>query len=431
MLDRGASCFLPAIFNERPDLRESFDGFTYYPNTVSYGTSTNMGLPGVVGGYEYVPEQMNSRSDESLRDKMNEALRVMPVTFDESGYDVTVFDPTYAGYSTIPDLRIYDDHPDIRTFITMDGSFGVDGFDSASASRQMNEVLKRNFFCYGILKTSPLFLQPTLYNKGKYNSLARGATYASESLSESYGENIEFMTSYAVLDNLENITEVTSEGAGTFLMMCNETPHNNAVITQEPDYVPAWHVDNRGYDRHNTTRRDGKGGTVNLTNMNAMATYHANMAAMLRLGEWLDYLKECGVYDNTRIIMVSDHAWPLRQDKSLVVGVDGGDEWDLTSFNCILLVKDFNGKGFREDGAFMTNADTPTLALAGLIDNPVNPATGNAVENSKKRDPEQLVGGTLHWSITRNNGNTFGKSEWFTVHDDVHDVENWNYLGRY
>ena len=33
---------------------------------------------------------MNNRSSESLGSKHNEALRVMPVLFEQNGYDVTV-----------------------------------------------------------------------------------------------------------------------------------------------------------------------------------------------------------------------------------------------------------------------------------------------------------------------------------------------------
>jgi arylsulfatase A-like enzyme len=40
--------------------------------------------------------------------------------------------------------------------------------------------------------------------------------------------------------------------------------------------------------------------------------YHSNMATMLRVGEWMDYLKEQGVYDNTRIIIVADHGRKLK-----------------------------------------------------------------------------------------------------------------------
>ena len=42
-----------------------------------------------------------------------------------------------------------------------------------------------------------------------------------------------------------------------------------------------------------------------------LAHYHANAAALLRLGEWFDWMREQGVYDNTRIIIVSDHGRDL------------------------------------------------------------------------------------------------------------------------
>ena len=40
MLDRSEGLQIPYIFNEKPELKDQFDGFTYYPNTNSYGQST-------------------------------------------------------------------------------------------------------------------------------------------------------------------------------------------------------------------------------------------------------------------------------------------------------------------------------------------------------------------------------------------------------
>ncbi|MCR5335826.1 MAG: membrane protein insertase YidC, partial [Synergistes sp.] len=104
MLDRSIGVYVPYIMQEDTALKEQFDGFTYYPNTLSYGTRTNTGSPALFGGYEYTPEEMNKRDTEKLADKQNEALKVMPVIFSEAGYDVTVCDPPYAGYTWIPDL---------------------------------------------------------------------------------------------------------------------------------------------------------------------------------------------------------------------------------------------------------------------------------------------------------------------------------------
>ena len=97
MMDCAIGSFVPYLFQEKPELLDSYDGFVWYPNTLSFGPATNMGTPGLFGGYEYTPEEMNKRSDELLADKHNEALKVMPVIFCEEGFRVTFCDPSYAG----------------------------------------------------------------------------------------------------------------------------------------------------------------------------------------------------------------------------------------------------------------------------------------------------------------------------------------------
>ena len=69
MIDRALGPMNPYLFNENKSLGESFDGFTYYHNTVSYGAYTNFATPALYGGYEYTPERINERSSERLVDK--------------------------------------------------------------------------------------------------------------------------------------------------------------------------------------------------------------------------------------------------------------------------------------------------------------------------------------------------------------------------
>ena len=92
--------------------------------------------------------------------KHYEALKVMPVLFDQNGFDVTVFDPVYANYQWTPDLSIFDDYPDISTYIAK-GTF-TDTITRGELIRSS----KRNFFCFGVLKSVPLALQETLYDEG-------------------------------------------------------------------------------------------------------------------------------------------------------------------------------------------------------------------------------------------------------------------------
>jgi large subunit ribosomal protein L29 len=59
---------------------------------------------------------------------------------------------------------------------------------------------------------------------------------------------------------------------------------------------------------------------------------------------------------------------------------------DAMWYNALLMVKDFGDTDtIHTDYAFMTNADTPTLAFNDLIKEPTNPFTGKVVENSMKQ----------------------------------------------
>ena len=199
MLDRAMGAYIPYLFQERPELEEQFAGFTYYENTISFGGHTNFGSPALFGGYEYTPVEINKRADELLVSKHNESLKVMPAIFYENGFDVTVCDPAYANYRWIPDLRIYNDYPEVSAYIT-NGRFG--GVEEKQAIIDQNT---RNFFCFSVMKTMPLFLQPTLYSHGRYYQVGSGSagetasishvTQTVDGMSLSTGINADFMAS--------------------------------------------------------------------------------------------------------------------------------------------------------------------------------------------------------------------------------------------
>lgn len=426
ILDKAVDAFVPFIFNEKPILKEQFEGFTWYSNTISYGNMTNVGSPGLYGGYEYIPEEMNRRSDEWLGDKQNEAVKLMPVLFDEAGYEVTVCDPAYAGYQNIPDLSIYDDHPDIRTFITDKGYLRSLTSDYITVKES---IWKRNFFCFGIMKSVPLELQSFFYQDGNYFYSDPNAMFASDlgnGETKSVGGTEEFMNSYAVLQALPDITELTDE-AGAFVMLHNLTTHN-PIYLQTPDYTPSATVDNSKYNAEHADRFNVDGRKLLMNNDWQQTHYHVNVAALLQVGNWLDYLREQGVYDNTRIIIVADHGASLYSVPEL-----SSSSFDATYVNPLLLVKDFNcNDAFAEDDTFMTNADTPLLALSDLISDPVNPFTGNALTDDQKDAEEQHILITQDWQVDVNIGNTFLPGDWYAVRNqNIYDKENWEYLGEH
>ncbi len=406
MLDRSMACYIPYIFDEKPELYEKFDGFTLYPNTVSFGLATNYGAPALYGGYDYTTRAINARKDELLKDKHNESLLLLPTLFTEAGYHVTVWDPPYANYAEPSDLSIYDDLPDVDAHL-MQGRY-----EAPFGNEAYHGLVERNFFFYSVMKAAPTLMQDEIYDGGDYLSTSRG----------DYGKS--FMEAYALMDMLPELTTTDGAAENTCFQMCSILTHEIMEL-QLPDYVLQENVDNSDYPEL-TGDRELDGRVLRMAGLDdsmvGFEHYQANMAAMLLLGEWFDKLREEGVYDNTRIILVGDHGRSLRQFEDLIrdVGVD------VQAVNCLLMVKDFNASGFTTDERFMTNADTPVIAMEGIIDHPVNPFTGNPVTDEAK-----AAGADIIWEEQMNIGENHDTvflpldATWYHVNDNIFEDENW------
>ena len=259
-------------------------------------------------------------------------------------------------------------------------------------------------------RTAPLFLQPAVYAEGTYHS-----TYADEAFPEL------FLNAYAVLRNIRPLTEMTDDTENHFVMMSNATPHEPAMLTP-PDYTLTPGGDTPHGNDPRFVLPDGS--RMRMDDTWGLQHYHVNMVSLLRIGEWLDYLREQGVYDNTRIIIASDHGRFLGQFDSLIVD----DELDAEAVNALLLVKDFGAdEPLRTSMEFMTNADVPFLAANGAVKSPVNPFSGKPLDGRERKKEKQLVTSSDNWRTTNQHGNTFDTSDgfWYTVHDNIFQKENW------
>ena len=438
MMDRAIGAYIPYIMNEKPELLEKFSGFTYYPNTVSFGPNTNSGSPALFAGYEYTPAKLNARSDESLESKQNEALKVMPVLFDSNGFQVTVCDPTYAGYQWISDLSIYDEYKNIASYHAIEHC--IDNGSSSHQDRRRAEK-NRNFFFYSLMRTAPVPLHPVIYSDGTYFANQRemnaedlkaqidtdlGAyigTQKRDGLLKANGILDSFFEEYTVLDHLPELTRIQDSDRNTFMMMSNETTHEPSLL-QEPDYVPAPSVDNTQYEAAHGDRFVVNGRTMFMETEQQVMHYQINVASLLKLGQWFDFLRENDVYDNTRIIIVADHGRELRQFDELIFGNEYYE--DALRYMPLLMVKDFSSDKFTTDDSFMTNADVPTIAMNGLIENPMNPFSGMPINSDGKSDPILIL--NTEWDTGINNGNLFMPGPWVSVHDNVWDVNNWEVI---
>jgi hypothetical protein len=348
------------------------------------------GAPPIFGGYEYTPQGINNRLNISTREKTNEALLMLPKLFLASGFSVTITDPPYAGDKWIPDLRIYDELTSVDAYIT--DPVYTDRWlthNNINLPRR-SEVLKRNIFYYAIFRESPIAFRQALYYRGSWLA--------------PFSENImrSFLNGYAVLDFLNELTDFEPAMDNMAIFMVNNTTHEGQFL-QAPHYKPKLTITDYGKGRFSKEN-----------------FYHINIAAIKRLSEYFDFLKLHNVYDNTRIILVSDHGV---LDNTYVTKTNL--PFPVDQFNPLLLVKDFNAKGeMKTDMTFMSTADVPSMAMEGLIENPVNPFTGNAITSDQKNNPLLI----LTKRVTRKsiNGIDLNLHNTYYVHDNIFDENNWS-----
>jgi len=396
MIDRAVNAFLPEIFSESPELYGQYSGFIYYPNTLSFNGHTLIGAPPFFGGYEYVPKSVNKRADEPLVKKHNESLLLMPLIFSKNDFEVTITDPSWANYSWIPDVRIYDGYPQINVRNTIRTYTDIWLAQNVFPDLKLKtKILQRNFILFGFFKSAPLVLREAIYNNGDWWNT--NAVVSDLRL---------LLNNYAVLDYLPLLTDTQAAKQNTFILFVNELTHQPDFL-QAPDYVPVPNVTNRGPSKY-----------ADIVN------YPVNAAVLKRLGTWFEYLKQNGVYDNTRIIICADHGADVN---SGAFSHSGQIPFNREIFNPLLLVKDFNADfSLKTDYSFMTNADVPSLAFHDLIYNPVNPFTNNPI-NASDKSGKHYITTSDKWMPYEHNANTFkiAPDEWYTVHSDIFNADNW------
>jgi hypothetical protein len=404
MLDRAISGYVPYIFEEKPELNESFSDFVYYPNCVSFGGYTLLGAPSLFGGYEYIPEEMQRRDKELLVNKHNEALLVLPRLFSENNFDVTVTDPPWANFRLIPDVSIFNGYENVYAENINDRYTGDWLRKHADVHViSITALLKNNLMRFSIFKIAPVFFRSVLYDDGDWLVMTEFSVRNS-TITEKTIEN------YAVLDVLPEITAIEDSTKNTYTALVNDLTHEPTFF-EAPEYVPMDNITN--YGNSPFAKEDH---------------YHANMAALLLLGKWFDFFKQEGIYDNTRIIITSDHGWYFSSGLPNNFSLPNGRV--LLGYNPLLLVKDFsavsdaNHSGLVTDNTFMTHADVPFLASKDITD-AKNPFTNNPLYNDKQKgvtistanswetpDPVKYT-----WNIK--------SDEWLHVHDNIFDAKNW------
>lgn len=393
-LDRAASSFFPYIMDQFPELNETFSGFTYYPNCLSFGRPTNYAFPALAGGYEYTPFEINKRDTELLSKKHDEAILVMPRLFSDGGYDTTISRLPYINY----DQGITPDYDFTRVV-------NSEGVDITKFKNEFADELSISKPDYYTEKTCKLFSIMNIFYPPLRSFISNGTDYYYSKLSHSF--NTLFLNSFAQLYYMNQAFSFDSSSP-TFTFIGNETTHEFMILDE--NYFPSV------ISTNNPPAPDCAYDEVTKT-----SGWHVNVAALIQVGKLLNTLKENNAYDNTRIIIVADHGSEIPMK-----AFQGFSDAKACNLNPLLLVKDFNASGsYITDNTLLTNAETVNFATMNLNLSSTNPLTGKEF-SSMYGAHEIMVTRSGNWNIDSMRNNTqFPELDPIIVKDNIFNPDNW------
>ena len=436
MQDRCFSPFIPYVLDEIPSLKEDFDGFTYYPNTISMGKLTMIGTPGLFGGYDYTPYRMNERAieepEKTLQDKHSEAMLTLPLLFTQNGFRAEVANLPYENYLEQPESNMYFDNPNLaRHGIELEEKTELDGISYIVKYKdhepiRHNKVLGtytnywyaqhgmekepyissqifRNFIWFSLFKMVPPVLRGAIYHRDYWMAYNK------------WDDSARFVDNYSVIDYLPELTKIDG-GKGTLILLDNEATHE-PVLLQAPEY---------------DFRKPAELTDLGNSPLKENTEFSTMCGIFKRYIDFFEYLKANDCYDNTRIIIVSDHG--MSDNSEAVKNLDSsGLPFQKCNFVATLLVKDFNSRGaIKTDSSYMTNADTPALCIGGgLLTYTKHPFTGKNLEVTDKAAYSILnTSRAQSTRIRKEKAFDVKANEWYTVKDNIFKNENWSKLSK-
>ncbi len=410
VLDRAIGSYLPLIFEERTELAEIYSGFTYYPNTVSFGDNSITAYPAMVGGYDYTPFVSQIRDKEKCVKKHDEALLFMPLMFKNNNWNTIVTDAPDGHYKYVTPKEMFTKHDINYENLLVNSTGNMYKMEHLnSEDYEIFPLVKRNILYFSFLRVLPPNFSKFLYQKGNYHNL----------IYKGLRINQRVINFYSQLFNLPKFTSFNSDKP-SFILMYTALTHEPRVLTP-PNYELKTSLKSvKHSEKYNKMKN-----LFSSLNQISWRHYNVNAAALILLGKYFNYLKENNVYDNTRIIIVSDHGTrsgsinnPAVKNIQFIMGN-----------NPVLFVKDFNEQGnFKTSYEFMTNADIPELASANVINNPKNPYTNKPIKKIDKSQGVWIITDTgYEWSHIQFDREKPIRENYKISHvkGDIYNIKNW------
>ena len=397
VLDRAINSYWLDAFERFPNYKKDFDGFIFYPNNVSFSQLT-ISIGSLYGGYDYLPYEMSIDGGYNITKFHNEALLTIPLALEKYNYKSSVIDPPYENLLGDTYKKVFKDYTNIsvynsssilnyslNNYLNLDSNFNI---EELAKLEQKNKIIR-----FSIFRMLPINFRADFYRDKRW--------FLTSSSFIRINSSIKY---YSML--LSTPYFLNTKKSGNY---CNVIYN---IITHEPaffssDFLPyseLKEVDNKDL--------------IIYKNSNSVRHFYANIASINCMTNFISYLKENDIYDNTKIIIVSDHGAGVNTTST------NKNINFINPYNALLMYKDFNSKGeIKIETNFMTIADTPYLATKH-IPNIQNPFNNKLITNDYKNKGVYLIR-INSWRPEGQFSNRYDFNEYYNVKDNIFDINNW------
>ena len=389
VLDRAINSYWLDAFERFPNYKKDFDGFVFYPNNVSFGHNTTS-VASLYGGYDYLPYEISTNGGYNLKEKHNQALLTIPLALEKYNYKSTILNPVYANFSWVPDLRIFKNYTNIF-------AYNNNKIEEYSINKYLKLQINKSFFNRKLIRFSIFRMLPINLRYDFYDD--NGWFNPNLNINDS-------IFNYAILNYTKDFININESG-NYYNVIHNDTTH--APFYFSSDFLP-----------HLELNKVNGADIIVYKDDNSVRHFYANVASMNILTNFINFLKRNYIYDNTKIIILSDHGGRLNTTLFADTNINF-----INGYNALLMYKDFDSKGeIKIDTNFMTIADTPYLATKH-ISNIKNPFNNKLITNDYKTNGAYMIDLSSSPKVEDQFSNAYNFKEYYYVKDNIFDINNW------
>ena len=394
VLDMAVSSYWYDIIEKHEKYKMGLDGFVFFPNTVSHSGHT-ITVASLYGGYDYLPYEISTNGNYNYNNIVNNALLTIPYSLSIYGYKSGLLNMPYVSPTTFnTNKNMYAKYQDKNlTDYSLNKYLGINQLTNYNNLKRI--LINKKVFRFSIFRMMPIYNRYSFYRNGNW------AMHQNTISDRSY-------INYSLLLYTKDFT--TIENNGNYY----NALHNG--ITHYPTFFDS-----------NYKPISGKETDINIKDYDfykdefSIKHLYANGASIECMLSFIEFLKNNNIYDNTKIIIVSDHAL---YDINTSFNIANTNLILIDPFNALLLYKDFNSKGeIKIDTNFMTIADTPYLATKH-IPNIKNPFNNKLITNDYKTNGAYII---MPNSLepSQQFSNRYNFNVYYHVKDNIFDINNW------